>query len=174
MRDTRVASKTAKASAEHIPRIERAYLFVKVNVENFGSIPTKYIEINDSNFNERIGHLVVVDFAIENLEKTPAIIRQVSATLRHLTALSNEPNYDTELLVPKNRFLGAGGETIPEIKVNEPIPTYEAVRQLWVGESFVWFYGRVIYDDIFGEEYEHRFIWRFSQGFFLITGRKIT
>jgi hypothetical protein len=34
-------------------------------------------------------------------------------------------------------------------------------------ESSIWFYGRVVYDDIFGEAHERRFCWRFSSGHFL-------
>jgi hypothetical protein len=28
--------------------------------------------------------------------------------------------------------------------------------------SYVWFYGRIIYEDIFGVKHEHRFLWRYG------------
>jgi hypothetical protein len=161
------AAKAAKAAAEHIPRVERAYLFVTVKSENFGIILTEYTKMTDSNLKERIESSLVVDFSIENEGKTPAIIKSVSAQMFHYKELPDEPGYGAPLDLPKNRYLGTGKEIDPSIMVPMLAPTYGAVRSMMRAETAVWFYGRVTYDDIFGKGHEHRFCWRYRSGYFL-------
>jgi hypothetical protein len=161
------AAKAAQAAAEHIPRVERAYLFVKVKNENFGVILSEYTKMTDDNLEERIGSSLVVDFSIENQGKTPAIIKGVSAQMFHYKALPDEPGYGAPLDLPKNRHLGAEKESSPDIMVPMLAPTYGIVGSLMRAESAIWFYGRVTYDDIFGDPHEHRFCWRYSSGYFL-------
>jgi len=167
LRPAEQAAKAAQAAAEHIPRVERAYLFVTVKSENFGVILSEYIKMTDDNLGERIDSSLLVDFSIENQGKTPAIIKNVSAQMFHYRELPDEPGYGAPLELPKNRYLGGGRE------IDEPImapmlgPTYRTVGMLMRAESAIWFYGRVTYDDIFGEGHEHRFCWRYSSGYFL-------
>jgi hypothetical protein len=167
LRPAEQAAKAAQAAAEHIPRVERAYLFVTVKKENFGVILTEYTKITDDNLKERIGSSLVVDFSIENQGKTPAIIKTVSAQIFHYKVLPDEPGYGAPLELPKNRYLGAGKEVDPPIMVPMLAPTYGVVGGLMRAESGVWFYGRVTYDDIFGDGHEHCFCWRYSSGYFL-------
>jgi hypothetical protein len=164
---TRIAADAAKIAGEHIPRVERAYLFVVVKSENFGKVLTEYANMTDDNLNERTKKgALIVNFSIENQGKTPAIIKSVSGQMHHYKALSDEPGYGAPLDVPKNRYLGSGQETEP-IMVNLIAPTYKTIGMLMRNESAIWFYGRVTYDDIFGEGHEHRFCWRYSSGYFL-------
>jgi hypothetical protein len=162
------AAKAAQAAAEHIPRVERAYLFVTIKAENFGVILSEYVKMTDDNLNERIESSLAVDFSIENQGKTPAIIKGVSAQMFHYRELpDDEPGYGAPLDLPKNRYLGAGKEIDPNIMVPMLAPTYRTVGSLMRAESALWFYGRVTYDDIFGDSHEHRFCWRYSSGYFL-------
>jgi hypothetical protein len=166
-RSTRDAAVAGRVAAEHIPRVERAYLFVTVKAENFGVILTEYTKMTDDNLKERSGSNLVVDFSIENEGKTPAVIRSVSAQMLHYKGLPDEPGYGAPLDLPKNRFLGAGKEIKPSIMVDMLAPTYGTVGMLMRAESAIWFYGRVTYDDIFGDGHEHCFCWRYSSGYFL-------
>jgi hypothetical protein len=51
---TNKAADAAKTAAEHIPSVERAYLFVTVKSENFGVVLTEYVNSTDDNLKERI------------------------------------------------------------------------------------------------------------------------
>jgi hypothetical protein len=81
--------------------------------------------------------------------------------------LPDEPGYGAPLLLPKNRFLAAGKDVDPPILVDMLAPTYGRVGSMMRAEAGVWVYGRVTYDDIFGDGHEHRFCWRYSSGYFL-------
>jgi hypothetical protein len=164
---TNKAAEAAKIAAEHIPRVERAYLFVTVKPVNLGVILTEYTKMTDDNLKERIDHNLVIEFSIENQGKTPAIIKSVSAQIFHYKTLPDEPGYGAPLDLPKNRYLAPGKETDPSIMIDMLSPTYNTVGMLMRGESALWFYGRVTYYDIFGGCHEHRFCWRFSSGYFL-------
>jgi hypothetical protein len=161
------AEQAAKAAAEHIPRVERAYLFVTVKAENFGVILTEYVKMTDDNLKERSESNLFVEFSIENQGKTPAIIKTVSAQLFHYKELPDEPGYGAPLLLPKSRFLASGREIEPNILVDMLPLTYGRVGSMMRAETGIWFYGRIIYDDIFGDSHEHRFCWRYSSGYFL-------
>jgi hypothetical protein len=161
------AAKAAQAAAEHIPRVERAYLFITVKAENFGVILNEYTKMTDDNLEERIESLLIVHFSIENQGKTPAVIKSVSAKMFHFKELPAEPGYGVPLDLPKNRYLGAGCVVDPTIMVDMLAPTYGTVGMVMRAESAIWFYGCVTYDDIFGKSHEHRFCWRYRSGYFL-------
>jgi hypothetical protein len=167
LRPAEQAAKAAQAAAEHIPRVERAYLFVTMKAEYFGTILTEYANMTGDNLKERIGSNLVVDFLIENEGKTPAIIKSVSAQMFHYKTLPDEPGYGAPLDLPKNRYLGAGKKIEPSVMVDMLAPTYNTVGMVIRAESAIWFYGRVAYDDIFGEGHEHCFCWRYQSGYFL-------
>jgi hypothetical protein len=42
--------------------------------------------------------------------------------------------------------------------------TVEAAASIRTGDSFLWLYGHVVYDDAFGREREHRFLYRYRIG----------
>ena len=42
--------------------------------------------------------------------------------------------------------------------LSEPL-SIDAARSIQTGQSFLWFFGRVVYDDVFGREHETRFCW---------------
>jgi hypothetical protein len=46
-------------------------------------------------------------------------------------------------------------------KMDEELTVPEAAA-IVRAQSYIWFYGRILYDDIFGQEREHRFLWRFG------------
>jgi hypothetical protein len=159
-----------KQAAEHIPRVERAYVFVTVNGDDMRiPIMAAYAAANSETAHLEITHPISVEFSFENQGKTPAEIREVSASLVHWTELPLEPNYDASArlaLLPTNRYLAANSRTAQKPVELQIRPTFSAAMSMMRGDSFIWFYGRVIYFDIFGEEHEHRFVWRFGSGDF--------
>jgi hypothetical protein len=110
-------------------------------------------------------HIFVVRFRFINHGKTPAIIKEVSASLDHLTTM-NEPSYVppipilTDIVVPSGYQLGANhtvtGPDKPYIEyvANNGIPlSYALAIAVKEGRSTLWFCGRIIYDDVFGTEH---------------------
>jgi hypothetical protein len=47
------------------------------------------------------------------------------------------------------------------VTLEKPIALYEA-RSILDGRSFLWFYGRVVYKDVFGKSHETRFCWIYN------------
>jgi hypothetical protein len=124
---------------------------------------------NSTNQDELIDDTLDVEFSFENQGKTPAIIREISVSLHHWSQLpAVPPAYTSELkCFPTNRYVAPGKLTeIKAITVQTPI-TRESASSLLRGDSFIWFFGRAIYDDVFGDRHEHAFIWRYSVGYFL-------
>jgi Cu2+-containing amine oxidase len=43
--------------------------------------------------------------------------------------------------------------------------TDEESIELQCGNAFLWFYGHLVYEDIFGHAHETRFCWRYNAGY---------
>jgi hypothetical protein len=170
LRATAYAANAAKAAAEHIPHVERSYLFIVVNEETIRKpLLDAYTLANSTNQDSIIITPLDVEFSFENQGRTPAVIREISASLYHGGELPPVPTaYIAALeLLPTNRYVAPNGATEPkEVTVQTPI-SYQAATSIARGDSFIWFIGRVLYDDIFGSTHEHAFVWRFSKGYFL-------
>lgn len=164
------AADAARAAAKHIPRVERAYVFMLVNRETIGTpIRQGHTLANSTNQGTILASPMSVEFSFENQGRTPAIIREISAEVHHWDVLPGEPPvYESALgLLPTNRYLASGKVTDQRSISIQTSITYAACNALIRGDSFIWFFGRIVYDDVFGDPHEHAFIWRYGLGFFL-------
>ena len=167
---TFIAAIAAKQAAEHIPRVERAYLFVVVNDETFRKpLLDAYVLANSTNQDSLVIAPLSVEFSFENQGKTPAVVREISASISHLSELPPAPTYIADLrLLPKNLYVAPSKPTEKtEVSLQGPVSYRGATSICGRGDSFIWFFGRILYDDIFGNAHEHAFVWRFSMGYFL-------
>ncbi len=170
-RSTRTAAIAAQDAAEHIPRAERAYLFMVVNGETIRKpLMDAYAGADSTNQDEIIRIPLAIAFSFENQGRTPAIVREISVSLHHWSDLpANPPVYTSELqYLPTNTYVASGKATEQKeiTRFAGPV-TRQAATSLLRGDSFIWFFGRIIYDDVFGARHEHAFIWRYGIGYFL-------
>ena len=107
---------------------------------------------------------VYVQYVLKNYGRTPAVLKEISHELRHLARLPDELKYVPIPAMPKEVAIVAGASS-ESLQCNLAIPlTVEATASIRTGDSFLWLYGRVVYDDAFGREREHRFLYRYRIG----------
>lgn len=168
--ETRRTAKAAVKATNASIGAERAWMFLVVHQNNFEGL-IKAIAANASGAERE---KLRVYFHFKNLGNTPAPITQFYATVAHLTELPAALIYD-----PPNEI--AGGETA--IGAGATFPTEIASaehppRRWWLsrvarlerdaavsvrdGNSYLWFYGRLVYEDVWGDPHETRFCWRYD------------
>lgn len=165
---TFIAAYAARDAAKHIPTVERAYLFMRVVEHNTHIVLSKYEFFDEEHSGEPSDYRPVVDFVFDNVGKTPAIIREVSASVEYWTSLPTKPTYSPKMeLLPRISHVKAGLESEKKMAFLMRDLTMGQIASLMRGESALWFFGNVVYDDIFGISHEHRFVWRYISGYFL-------
>jgi hypothetical protein len=144
---TTVAAKAAQDSADALPAIERAYIFIVPKIIiTFGRRETYYHCVNHG--------------------KTPAIINGIE---RHFDPSIDPPdntNFRANFL-DANEVVIAAGERYPreqDAVIPLPIQTGNMDDALGTPEpDFLWFYGTIVYGDVFGEQRFTRFRWRYNR-----------
>jgi hypothetical protein len=163
---TNVAADAARRSADALMAAERAQLLSIVEVSN---IPHILSELGRSDRPQAGGTATsekpVVQYVFKNYGKTPAILKDISHELRHWKQPPDELRYIPLSTPPKERAVIAGGSTEPlQCALVVPLGA-EAAATIRAGDSFFWLFGRVVYDDAFGKEREHRFLYRYRTGY---------
>src|SRR5262249_9798124 len=104
---------------------------------------------------------VHVIFAFGNVGKTAGTIKEVNAVLRRSPQEPENIFINAPILnLPTETVVGPA-EHSPAFKVETPefFKLDEAIK-VQNGEIGIWFYGRVVYDDVFGREGTQRFLYR--------------
>jgi hypothetical protein len=100
--------------------------------------------------------------AFKNYGKTPAIVKEIDLRLAYFENLPSEPLYIARDTVLSEFMIEDGAETDVQSCELENRLTREQANRVVRAQSYIWFYGRVVYDDVFGIEHEHRFLWRYG------------
>ena len=74
-------------------------------------------------------------------------------------AVFTDPPYNVKI---DGHVCGSGGIKHREFAMCSGEMTKEDASTVVHAYSYIWFYGRVIYDDNFGKRHEHRFLWRYG------------
>lgn len=134
------AAKAAQDSADILPKIERAYVFMRI----------------------KTGSVRGVEYVICNYGKTPAVLKAVDTNLKIFPEapenLENNP-------VWQGYVLQVGEEWNPEENLgylDNNSPT-ENILEFSSGRAFLWFYGSIVYDDVIGIERITRFRYKFNR-----------
>lgn len=156
-----VAAKAAQESAETIPKLERAYLFEVVRTGE-----RQFINVFDEiRKNPTETKYLRIHYYVKNHGKTPAIIKEYG-TGADSCPNSATTNYD--LLVEDNPLVIEPGDAKTQFFAasHDPIDI-ENVAAFESGEKHINFYGKIVYDDFFGNEHITSFYWRFkaNEGF---------
>jgi hypothetical protein len=132
LRATATAAKAAIIAAEHIPRVERAYLFVG---------PSQADEMWKQDETGQAHHRITsVGLIFENQGKTPALIRRVYGQFSEAMPTEDIPHYEGGVIVMFDNAIPGGSKQTRERMFESGI----------LGPQY--FFGFVEYDDIFREK----------------------
>jgi hypothetical protein len=136
---TKKAADAAKKSADALPKIERAYLFTDI-------VPTNVCPHNDP---------LKITLSLHNEGKTPAIITDLYVNLTSETTCPADMEKARNIPITEGRVIRGGGShdrPIPFSSADIPIKPKQKDPDLIA-------YGRVVYEDIFGDTHTEKFCW---------------
>jgi hypothetical protein len=141
-RSTQIAADAAKLTSQVAVGAERAHFFVHIETENIvGTI--SQASKGAAAPKER------PPAALKNHGKTPAMIRELSHGVVVAPDLPENPKYQAVSQLPVD-ILGAGEKTPPIQVIDLPRLTSNDIASIEELFNNFWFYGIVVYDDIFG------------------------
>jgi hypothetical protein len=166
-RSTRVAAEAAKQSAEALPSLERAHIFV---VPSLMWLRTQIPGTNGDAVTPTFNNKAFINCKFISHGKTPAIIKSAEMKIDLLaTAPDNRkhsPNIilrDEKVLESKDEWSPKGTHSIDEGPLVKVFGEAE-IRSLKEGNVLLWFYGSIVYEDVFGTEHCTRFRWSYAGG----------
>jgi hypothetical protein len=172
-RITEVAAGSAKRSADALVVAEQAQLLAVVGVSNIAHVLSELGKHEQSAGGAAASpdgasppprERVYVQYALKNYGRTPAVLKEISHDLQRWTSLPEKLHYLPIPAMPKELAIVAGASSEPlQCTLAMPL-TVEAATSIRTGDSFLWLYGRVLYEDAFGREREHRFLYRYRIG----------
>jgi hypothetical protein len=157
---TRIAANAAKESADAVTQSERAHIFIKIVSQSFVEGWTS-ANLERVTTDDQVSAPVTVQFAFKNYGKTPAILSEVSRDIIIAPDFPDEVDYIPVEFVPTERVIASDEAT----DTWECMITHISKRDLNAmirAQTSYWFFGRVLYNDIFGNGHEHRFIYRYN------------
>jgi hypothetical protein len=159
------AAEAAKRSADALVVAEQAQLLTVFGVSNVAQVLTElgaYVPAAPDATPPK--ERVYVQYVLKNYGRTPAVLKEISHELQHVARLPDAPKYVPIPAMPKEVAIVAGASS-ENLQCNLAVPlTVEAATSIRTGDSHLWLYGRVVYDDAFGREREHRFLYRYRIG----------
>jgi hypothetical protein len=179
---TEIAANAARDSAAAMPTLERAYLFVETAPLDENDLRLRLRLIRDYGHEEvRPKAATTVRYQIVNHGKTPAVIKAMSFTLQY-RADTDGPALQPVSPNPIGEIVVSGGAIYPEpdilpydartasprfhshklaVQLAQTLRT-EEVERMGRGLFYLLFVGRIIYDDVFGQEHATRVCWRYD------------
>jgi hypothetical protein len=153
--------RATREAADHIPRVERAYLFIRPRL-NWRRGAKWYGETQGAT------NPVQVTWAIINHGKTPAIINGLEIDFEMLTLEPDNTRFIPNILLESETVIEPGEQwplrdhatrqdAIIGLGRELSAEDFDALSE---GHAYLWFYGTVSYQDIFGTDHLTRFRWR--------------
>lgn len=147
--DAAIAANAAKdsadaavTSAEHLPRVERAYLFLAMEVES----EIREFRYGDSTTRSKI------TFGLKNHGKTPAIVEELHTMARFWR--ESWPAMATAEGIPVQKgWAISAGETQGGYAIEFPLRPDE-IEKAKAGDGYVLFWGKIVYRDVFKDVHE--------------------
>jgi hypothetical protein len=160
---TTAAADAARRSADALVVAEQAQLFAVFGVSNIAHVLTE-LGARGPSSEEAPKERVFVQYALKNYGRTPAVLKEISHELQHWSRLPEELKYFPIPAMPKEVAVVAGASS-ESLQCTLAVPlTAEAATSIGRSDSYLWFYGRVVYEDAFAREREHRFLYRYRIG----------
>jgi hypothetical protein len=163
---TKIAAEAAKKSSDTLVATERPHVFIVVQLNNLQEMITG-LSLIRADADSKASTDLKVSYFFENYGRTPAIIKESSHYLIHKAALPDEWHYVPIDTVETEPALRANDATnARDCPLDPLVPfTKHDVSEIVRGQRSLWFFGRVVYDDLIGgKDHEHRFLWRYNGG----------
>jgi hypothetical protein len=163
---TVIAANAARDSADALPALERAYVFVELSPDasvNIMSAIHRLQRRRDLRPDDDTIVQVTVMYRIKNYGKTPAIVKSEAGEIHRLIELPDQVRYYDNVMAD---IVVCSSEVYPPREdgwfiLNQNICA-ETGASIERGDSFLWVYGHILYQDVFGSEHETRFCWRYN------------
>jgi hypothetical protein len=154
VRSADASAMSAKAAETALIARERPYLLLVVGDTNFAAAIDSAI----------LGQATrpALHFTVKNYGQTPAILKRINAELALRRAAPEEIGEAGDLAIPAEVVLLPGAATAAIERPATLALDRAAAESLRSGSEFLWFYGRVVYDDMHQAEHETRFLWRYD------------
>jgi hypothetical protein len=159
------AAEAAKLNAEAVIDAERAYLFIEIGLHNIPEMNSVLFEIDGPDDGTKFP--IYLSYTFKNFGRTPAILREISYGTAVAPELPQMRTYVPVIHLPC-RVLAADKPTPPLPVDDLPVITRAVAKSIRDTENTFWFYGEVIYDDMFGWRRTFNFVWHYnaiSEGF---------
>jgi hypothetical protein len=150
------ADEMARIAANALPALERGYVFAKPRL-----VWAEYLKPK-----EGMHYQPSANCTFTNHGRTPVVLWRYEADYCLLSASAREPDNIADpmpiYLFPGGHILEAG-DSWKELKDRE-VPGFDQATMdaISTGKIFIWFYGRMTYEDIFGNERVTRTRWRYN------------
>jgi hypothetical protein len=163
-----------KRSVDLLAQSERAQMFIVIHSEHLRMLTDtaeRYVESPDMGESVLYSDVADVSYSFKNYGKTPAIVREISGRLVYGKRPPDEPTFVPTDQVLQEHMIASGEATAVISPLDDVRPhrckmdeelTVPEVAAIVRAQSYIWFCGRILYDDIFGRKHEHRFLWRFG------------
>jgi hypothetical protein len=136
------AADAAVISAEHLPRVERAYLFLSLEVKS--STGDFVDRVKDSRWS--------IEYGFTNHGKTPAIIEELDVMASFWG--SGWPAVETATRIPMQKgWAISAGESQGGYSTEFPLRA-DQIKRAMEKSGYILFWGKVVYRDVFGASHE--------------------
>jgi hypothetical protein len=159
-KSTRVAADATKESADALVSAERSHVFI-YPTESFSAHLTK-ASMSPIASEGTLSPRPVVNYMLKNLGKTPAILKEVRCRFVHLRELPPVPDYAavSTAKIAKHVLASDGVTDTQSCRLEDDLSVHES-RKIGA-ESALWFYGLIVWSDIFGIDHERGFLWTYA------------
>jgi hypothetical protein len=155
-RSTRIAANAAKEAADAVSAVERARFFIVVEEHNLSHLVRTFQNVGRLTPGENIS----IKFCFKNYGKTPGILKERIIG----SVIADELPDSLPLLLSIKDFpetmIGSADETKSDWFSPYTIPTTPEIGAIARNSIRFWLYGRLYYDDVFGEAQVHCFYFR--------------
>jgi hypothetical protein len=157
--ETKAATSAAQKSADAAIGAERAWLLPTVECDNFKNAIERAKVFGLGEQGVPTDDPPKVCFRFKNYGKTPAFVKEISFDLKQMAEFSKEAlHYVPDTTFTRNNII-ASTDTVPlgdrgpfEKTLDVPFDCV-AASSVEQGQSALWFFGRIVYDDVWGNEH---------------------
>lgn len=147
------SAEAARQSAGVLPQLERAHLFETVEMKARFADVAMQVELGET---PSLAYTVT----LTNFGRTPAIVRGLSCGADHSPPMPAESDYPRFEVGPE-LILMPGARHVIEVSDPQPVDS-GLVAEVHRGDVYPKLYGRVDYDDIFGQPHVTAWHWAYN------------
>jgi len=140
---------------------EQARFHVIIEADNFDDV-LKGARIYPGMDGGHVSTRPTISFHFENFGKTPAFIKEVAEGIIECSTEPPIPVYTVTTKRHTSYMIASGGVTDTWKATAKNLLDFNTTKEILSGNKSLWFYGKIIFKDVFGNEHWHRFYWCFN------------